>query len=68
MKAGLAALAAAALAGCQSIPADAPSATARLQPTTGSNVSGAVRTRGRSAPAHEVTAALSGFLMPEEKQ
>jgi len=40
MKAGLAALAVAALTGCQSLPADAPSASASLQPTQGNNVSG----------------------------
>ena len=41
MKAALVVLAAA-LAGCQSIPADAPGASASLQPTQGSNASGKV--------------------------
>ena len=65
MKAGLAALAAAALAGCQSIPADAPSASASLQPTTGSNVSGKATFRQVGDKVH-VVALVSGLTPGRE--
>ena len=42
MKAALLVLAAAALAGCQSMPSDAPRATAELQPTKGNKTAGTV--------------------------
>jgi superoxide dismutase, Cu-Zn family len=42
MRATVLVLAAVALAGCQSIPSDAPRATAKLQPTKGNNASGTV--------------------------
>ena len=64
MRAGLAAVAAAALAGCQSIPADAPSATASLQPTKGSSVSGKATFQQVGDKVH-VVAVVSG-LTPGE--
>jgi superoxide dismutase, Cu-Zn family len=64
VRAGLAAVAAAALAGCQSIPADAPSATASLQPTRGSSVSGKATFQQVGDKVH-VVAVISG-LTPGE--
>jgi superoxide dismutase, Cu-Zn family len=60
VKAGLAA---AALAGCQSIPADAPSATASLQP--GNNVSGKATFHQMGDKVH-VVALVSGLTPGRE--
>jgi len=65
VKAGLAALAVAALAGCQSIPADAPGATASLQPTTGNNVSGKATFHQVGDKVH-VVALVSGLTPGRE--
>lgn len=64
MKVALVALAAA-LAGCQSIPSDAPMATADLQPTRGSQVSGKVTFQQVDNTVH-VVAQVSGLTPGRE--
>ena len=64
MKVALVALAAA-LAGCQSIPSDAPMATADLQPTRGSQVSGKATFQQAGNTVH-VVAQVSGLTPGRE--
>ena len=65
MKTMLLILAAAALAGCQSVPSDAPKATANLQPTKGNKASGAVNFT-QVGDQVRVTGNVSGLVPGQE--
>ena len=65
MKSMLLVVAAAALAGCQSVPSDAPKATANLQPTKGNNASGTVNFT-QVGDRVRVTGNVSGLVPGQE--